>query len=72
MRLGKVYINCSYVVDLDNHEMVNDAKMCLYEDLMNAVKYDELMEWIDIESEDELSKNRLSEDDIPSFLLEQE
>jgi len=67
MRLGKVYINCSYVIDLDNHEMIDDAKLCLYKDLMNAVKYDELHTWIDVKAEEGLSS-----DDIPSFLLGQE
>jgi len=67
MNLGKVYINASYIVDLDNRDMVEDAKLCLYEDLMNAVKYDELYLWIDVKSEDGLSQN-----DIPAFLLGQE
>ena len=63
MRLGKVYIPTHYVVDLDNESMVSEARECMYEDLMNAVKYDELTNWI--ESTEDSS---LSEEDIPEFL----
>ena len=65
MRLGKVYIHHYYVVDLDNEDMVDEAKMCMFEDLMNAVKYDELGNWISVKED-----NSLKESDIPSFLTE--
>jgi hypothetical protein len=42
MRLGRVCITHSYVVDLDNADMVQAAQDALYEDIMSAVKYDEL------------------------------
>jgi hypothetical protein len=67
MRLGKVYIPTHYVVDLDNESMANEAKECMYEDLMNAVKYNELANWIEI-TED----SSLSEKDIPEFLKDSE
>jgi len=63
MRLGKVYIPTHYAIDLDNKSMADEAKECMYEDLMNAVKYDELQNWIDI-----VEDNSLSEEDIPEFL----
>lgn len=65
MKLGKVQLSLSYVVDLDNQEMVDYAKQCLHDDLQNMVKYDEISSWI-AECEDE----RLRESDIPDFLIE--
>jgi len=65
MRLGKIKLGMEYVVDLDNQSMVEEAKGCLFEDLMNAVKYDELGAAIDIEED---VNNVLSEKDIPDFL----
>lgn len=65
MRLGKVHIDTKYVVDLDDQDMVDAAKDALYEDLMNAVKYDELHLWIKC-SED----NEATPQDIPEFLVE--
>ena len=52
MRLAKVTIDQSYVVDLDDEVMVQEAKNNLYEDLMNAVKYNELFQWIELGNED--------------------
>jgi hypothetical protein len=63
MRLGKVYISSEYVVNLDDESMVNEAKECMLEDLMNAVKFDELPNWIQV-----VEDNSLSETDIPDFL----
>ena len=61
-------INLGYVVDLDNPEMVEYAKECLYEDIMQMVKYDKLSNLVEscecVESPD------LTEDDIPEFLVE--
>lgn len=65
MKLGKIQLSLSYVVDLDNQEMVDHAKQCLYEDLENMVKYNEISSWI-AEYEDK----KLKESDIPSFLVE--
>ena len=63
IRLGRVKIGWSYVVDLDDEEMIRQATDALYEDLMNAVKYDELHLWIDHEEDDEAT-----EEDIAGFL----
>lgn len=68
MRLGKVKIELEYVVDLDNDEMINDAKNAIYEDLMAAYKYDELFDAIHVTDEDKT----LKEEDIPEFLKEED
>lgn len=68
MRLGKVKIEIEYVVDLDNDEMVSEAKNAIYEDLMSAVKYDELFNHIEVTDEDKT----LKEEDIAEFLKEEE
>ena len=64
MRLGRVVLKIGYVVDLDNQEMVDHGKDCAYEDIMNAVKYDEVHNWIDVVPAPDASEN-----DIPEFLL---
>jgi len=66
-RLGKVYIPTKYVVDLDNESMVDEARECMIEDIMSAIKHDEMPYWVDI-AED----NSLSESDIPDFLKHEE
>ena len=63
MRLGKVYISTKYVVDLDDESMVDEAKTCMFEDITNAVKYNELMDWIKVKED-----SNLLEEDIPDFL----
>ena len=68
MRLGKVIMTHSYVVDLDNEEMVEQAKFCLFEDMMNAYKYDEIADWIGTKEADRFSP-AYSKDDIPNFLI---
>lgn len=67
MKLGKVKIELEYVVDLDNEDMVNNAKNCMYEDIMNIVKYEELFDMIEVTDEDKT----LKEEDIPEFLIEE-
>lgn len=64
-RLGRVCIDFGYIVDLDNPEMVEDAKQCLLEDMMNAFKYGEIVQYIDVEEAPDAH-----EDAIPEFLLE--
>lgn len=66
MKLGRVQISHSYIVDLDNKEMVSEAKDCLYEDLMNSVKYDTL--YGEIEA---VKAPDADEGDIPEFLTEE-
>lgn len=64
-RLGRVYIDFGYIVDLDNPEMVEDAKQCLFDDLTNAFKYGEIEQYIDIED----APPGTTDDAIPEFLL---
>lgn len=65
MKLGVVKIGLAYTVDLDNPDMVEHAKECVYEDIMNAVKYNELGGWIKTAEAPDAK-----ESDIPDFLLE--
>ncbi len=67
MTLGVIRISHEIVVDLENKDMVQHGKDALYEDLMNAVKYNELGSWIETEERKGLSKS-----DIPGFLLDAE
>jgi len=67
MKLGKVCLTLDYVVDMDNQDMVKQAVECLYEDLMQGYKYDNIMNWIDV-----VEDNTATEDMIPEFLLEKE
>ena len=65
MRLGRVGIEHGYTVDFDDKEMVDQAKACLYEDIMNAYKTDEMYDWICV-----LRDKSLEESDVPDFLRE--
>ena len=65
MRLGKVYFHASYIVDLDDKDMVDHAKDCIYEDVTNSVKYDEVACWIKVEEAPDAD-----EGDIPEFMRE--
>ena len=69
MRLGRVTIEHGYVVDLDNEEMVEQAEACLYEDLQQAYKSNEIEHWIGKKEADRFNP-AYSEGDIPSFLIE--
>jgi hypothetical protein len=55
------------VVDLDDEEMVERAKVSLYEDVYTAIKYNEVGSWIYVEE----ANVELSESDIPEFLKEE-
>jgi len=67
MKLGRVTLTASYVVDLDNAEQVEHAKSCLYEDISNWIKTDQLFDGIGtVENKNE----NLTENDIPEFLRE--
>jgi hypothetical protein len=61
--LGVVCFNIEYVVDLDDPNMVEAAKECLFEDICNAVKYDEITTNIDV-----TTRKGLKVSDIPVFL----
>lgn len=65
-RLGIVTISYKYVVDLDNEDMVNEAKQAIFEDISGAANRDELWDWIKIEAAPEGTK----EDEIAYFLVE--
>ena len=65
-RLGKVRFAIEYVVDLDDDAMVDEATDCIAEDIMNAVKHNEVDAYIKITDPDP----SLKESDIPSFLTE--
>ena len=64
-RYGRVSFVVSYVVDFDDVEMVADAKQAVFEDVMNAVKYDEVPKTITV-TEDPTATSAA----IPEFLLE--
>ena len=65
MRLGKVSYKIEYMVDLDNEEMVDHGKDCVYEDVMSAVKFEGVYDGIKIEPAPDAC-----EGDIPEFLLD--
>ena len=65
-RYGRVYVDLGYVVDLNNEAMVDHARECLVEDLMNMAKYDEY----DANIREEVVKG-VGKEDIPEFLLEE-
>lgn len=64
-RMGKVYLQLEYMVDLNDEGMVNHARECLYEDIMSLVKCDEVFNAINVDEAPDASY-----DDIPDFLIE--
>ena len=74
MRLGKVQVTFEYVVDLNNEDMVDSAKISIAEDIENSVKYDGLLlggKTINIIDETMDECKFLSQSDIPDFLREE-
>jgi hypothetical protein len=63
----RLIIDLGYVVPAGDDEMIQHAKEAFYEDIMNAYKYDEVFDMIDI-----VDAPEATEADIPEFLLEQE
>jgi hypothetical protein len=61
MRTGKVEITHSYIVDLDTPDMVQEAKDALYEDVMSAVKFDELHAMIDVNEAPDADPGEIAE-----------
>jgi len=61
----KVCVSLNYVVPSDNDDAIEYAKNCLYEDLMNAIKYGEVFELIDVEEAPEADAS-----DVPDFISE--
>ena len=66
MKLGRITVP-GYVVDLDDQNMIDEAKDCLAEDICNAVKYNELHSYLKVIEAPEASEN-----DIPDFLTEED
>lgn len=62
-RFGRVAFNINYVVDLDDADMVDEAKQCVFEDVINAVKYAEVVNYIKI-----VHDPAATVQDIPEFL----
>lgn len=67
MKYQRLIIDLGYVVRSGDDEMIQRAKECFYEDIMNAYKYDEVFDMIDI-----VEAPEAAESDIPEFLLEEE
>jgi len=65
MRLGRVQVTAGYIVDLDDPDMVLEARDALYDDLMSVYKHDQL--GFAIKS---IPAPEASENDIPDFLME--
>jgi hypothetical protein len=66
-KYGKVILNIGYVVDLSDKDMIEHAKDCVFEDVENAIKYNQIYDNIIVIKDD-----RLKESDIPSFLLDED
>ncbi|MFA5445905.1 MAG: hypothetical protein WC262_13125 [Bacteroidales bacterium] len=49
MRVGRVFLNIEYIVDLDNEEMVQAAKEFIQDDVADMVKYNEYNGYIERE-----------------------
>ena len=67
MKMGRVCLDLNYIVDMDNDDMVKQAVECLYEDIMQGVKYGNLSNWIDV-----IEDKNANPSMIPDFLLEKE
>ena len=67
MKYKRLTLDLGYVVRAGDDQMIQHAKEAFYEDIMNAVKYDELFDWIDV-----VDAPGATEADIPEFLLEEE
>jgi hypothetical protein len=66
-KLKKVTLDIYYMVYADDENMIRHAKDCLYDDIMSAVKHDELFGLIRVVDAPPGAK----ECDIPEFLLEE-
>jgi hypothetical protein len=64
-RLGRIAFDLGYVVDLDNNEMVDEAKECILEDIRNAIKFGELDQYLETQP----APDNATEADIPEFLI---
>lgn len=64
MRLGRVEFSVSYVVDLDNHDMVDHATDALFDDIWQMGKENDIERVIRVREADPSD----TADDIPDFL----
>ena len=68
-RIGTVTLSRQYVVDLDDEDMVQQAKECIYEDLVQLLVknagLEEFYEALDVKPDE-----TLTEDDIDDYLAE--
>jgi hypothetical protein len=65
-RFGRVIFAMTYVVDMDDAKMIANAKDYLFEDICNAVKYEE-MDQFDVIEDKTLRKKDIS----TIFLIEE-
>ena len=73
MRLGKVQVVFEYVVDLDNKDMVDHAKISIAEDIENTIKCDKIFlngKTINILYETMDECKFLEKSDVAEFLLD--
>jgi hypothetical protein len=64
-KMVRLIIDLGYVVPKGNEDLIQEAKNCFYEDLMNFLKYNELYDAIKV-----VDAPEASEEDIPEFLLD--
>lgn len=65
--MTRVALDVGYIVPSDRPDTIAEAKRALFEDVMNAVKYDELGNWIV-----ELPAPGATMDHVPEFLRDEE
>lgn len=65
-RYGRVTFSISYVVDLDDEEMIDEAREMVAEDVRDAIRHHEASAWIEVEPD-----AQATEDDIHDYLIEQ-
>lgn len=61
MRLGVVELKVSYVVDLDNKDMVENAIDTVADDIYSMVKHDEVANWIKREERNGLKESEIED-----------
>jgi len=64
-RYGRVSFSISYVVDLDDPEMIDEAREMLAEDVQDAIRYGEVSAYIETEPD-----AAATEADISDYLIE--
>lgn len=67
MKIGTVSFSVEYVVDLDNPNMLDYAKMVIVNDIATLCEQDEIWEYIVVEENSKLDSSMIQE-----FLAEKE